>query len=298
MIDIRNLLPRNGTYMTRPVNAITQIAVHWDAMERPHEYDSVARYIQEANYHISQYGGTGDGLFYHFKIDNVSDIFQCRDITDVLWGVGGNANYWTIQICIDCGADQLPTREQLEGLQTLLEDLCFNHPEFPASQGDVFGHRDFSATQCPGDRIEQAVNEYRANRSISCGDLAYDWKDNPTPAPEVPAPAPTPTPTPITPAPAPLWRVYDLENKQIGAYAVYQNAINKVVWSDYKAYIVHPDGHREDLVKPPVQPTPTPAPAEPETPINQTPEVIERLSVIQAMIQWLIDAFKKIFRIE
>jgi hypothetical protein len=204
------MLPRNGTYITRPIGAITQFAVHWDAMFRPHDYDSVARYVQEAQYHINlDWGGgaNGDGLMYHFKIDNVGEIFQCRDLTDVLWNVGSNANYWTIAICLDCGADQQPTREQLEGLQSLLDDLGNNHPEFPASQGDVFGHRDFTATQCPGDRIEQAINDYRNSGQIPCQDVLYDWKEvptptpvNPTPTPVIP-PAPAPQPIPVIPAP-------------------------------------------------------------------------------------------------
>ena len=145
MIDIRDQLPRNGTYMKRPLSAVTQIAVHWDAEWRPHEYDSIARYKRQAQYHINKdWGGGahGDGLMYAYKIDNVGDTFWCRNLDEVLWNVGGRPNYYTLPVCFDCGSRQLATREQAEGFEKLIEELCYHHPEFPATQGDVHGHRE------------------------------------------------------------------------------------------------------------------------------------------------------------
>ena len=202
MTDVRAQLPRSGTYMRRPLSAITKFAIHWDAMYRPHDYDSITRYVGEANMHINKdWGGgaRGDGLMYHIKIDNVGEVFQCRDYEDVLWNVGGAANYNTLAVCFDCGADQAPTREQVESFKTLMDDLCNQHPEFPASQGDVYGHRDFNATQCPGDRFEQMVNEYRNSGNVTVSDLSYDWP----PTVNVAPPAPVPTP-PIAETPAPI----------------------------------------------------------------------------------------------
>jgi len=201
MEDVRNKLPRNGTYMRRPLSAITQFSIHWDAMYRPHDYDSVTRYVGEAQMHINKdWGGgaRGDGLMYHIKIDNVGTVFQCRDFEDVLWNVGGNANYWTLAVCFDCGADQQPTREQIEAFQALMVELCTQHPEFPAEQNNVYGHRDFNPTQCPGDRIEQAVNEFRTTGNTTSGDLQYDWP------PVVAEPAPVTPVVPIEQTPAPV----------------------------------------------------------------------------------------------
>lgn len=203
-MEITNIigkLPRNGSYMKRPLSAITKIAVHWDAWDRPHEYDSVQRFIQEAQMHIDKdWGGGahGDGLMYHFKIDNVGEVFQCREMTDVLWNVGGNANYWTLAICFDCGEFQSITKEQGEAFLKLMEELCYNHPELPASQGDVAGHREFNPTQCPGNQImNKLIIPYRNNRTVDLTGLVYDWpQENP-----VPVPAPTPTPAPVTPEP-------------------------------------------------------------------------------------------------
>lgn len=284
MIDVRHLLPRNGTYCKRPYNAITKIAVHWDAQFRPHEYDSVARYISQANYHINT---GGDGLFYHFKIDNVGDIFQCRNIDEVLWNVGGDANYYTLAVCIDCGGDQLPTREQMEALKILLDDLCTQHPEFPADRDDVMGHREFTQTACPGDRIMNAVWSYRSSGTIPCEDLPYDWK-TPTPAPPAPKPEPKPA----------LWKVFNNKTKkQVGAYAVYQNAVNKIVEIDYDGYILHPDGHQETIPKPAEQPKPEPPKPEPEPPVQDSPDIKEQLGKIKELLEKLVEWFKKIFHV-
>ncbi len=198
--DIRGALPRNGSYMRRPLGAISQIAVHWDAQFRPHEYDSVQRYIQEAQEHINRdWGGgaRGDGLMYHYKIDNVGQVFLCRDHEDVLWNVGGNPNWYTLAVNFDCAPGQLPTKEQAEAFEKLMHYLCFEQPAMPATQGDVHGHREYVPTECPGDRIEQMVQEYNANGVVAKDDLTYDWP-NITPAPQ---PEPQPNPAPVVEPP-------------------------------------------------------------------------------------------------
>jgi len=155
--DIRGKLPRNpngNPRQRRPLSAITGIAVHWDAEERPDAYNSLARYVAQANYHIQKDWGNGlrgDGLMYHFKIDNAGGIFWTRDLEDVLYAVkDGNESH--LSICLDCGEGQKPTREQAEALQKLLDELCFKHPEFPAGQAQVRGHKEVggNSTTCPG----------------------------------------------------------------------------------------------------------------------------------------------------
>jgi hypothetical protein len=211
--DIRGQLPRNGTWMRRPVSAIKRIAVHYDAENRPHEYDSLQRYKNEAQYHINKdWGGGahGDGIMYALIIDNVGDVFVCRDIEDVTWHVG-NPNYSALATKYDGTEGQEPTREQAESAQKVLEVLCYRCPEFPASQGDVWGHQEFvqfggNATACPGLFLELAIG-YRDNRDINAGRYTYDWPKNPAPQPTpTPVPTPTPTPTPVpepTPTPVP-----------------------------------------------------------------------------------------------
>ena len=126
---------------------------HWDAVWRPAAYNSLARYKNEAQEHINRdWGGgaRGDGLMYHFKIDNVGEIFWCRDLEDLLWAAGP-ANATSIHICMDGTVGQTPTAAQAAGLNRLLYELCYKHPEFPAGRGNVKGHKEVMATQCPGD---------------------------------------------------------------------------------------------------------------------------------------------------
>ena len=189
--DIRSQLPRNrtpghGPNQTRPLSAITGIAVHWDAEYRPHAYKSLDRYIGQANYHIKKdwssngSGAYGDGLMYHFRIDNTGIIFWTRGLEEVVWAVSA-ANYNYVSICLDCGMDnqlkqQPPTREQAQALQKLLDELCFKHPEFPAGQQDVKGHGEIptNSTNCPGSLLPM-VHSYRAERNTHPENYQYDY---------------------------------------------------------------------------------------------------------------------------
>jgi hypothetical protein len=97
----------NGTH-PRNLGQITSISVHHDAMQRPHSYNSVARYKAEAATH---YQRLGPGLQYHFKIDNVGTIFQTRPLDEWLYVVGSQENVSTIAICLD-GYFHPPYNEQ------------------------------------------------------------------------------------------------------------------------------------------------------------------------------------------
>lgn len=203
----------SGTHQRR-VNQITAIAVHHDATDRPHDYDSVARYKSEAAGH---YNRLGPGLQYHFKIDNTGVIFAIRPLTTWLYAVGSAANVTTLNICLDGNFEyQQPTLEQYEALKQLLDNLCTQHPEFPAVQANVYPHQQFSATACCGANLLPFVNEYRntgGNPRIPAG-AVYDWPEfqpqtaHTEPVEPAPAPAPVPqtTPAPVvvpTPSPAP-----------------------------------------------------------------------------------------------
>lgn len=178
----------------RPNSAITHIAVHHDAMVRPHEYDSVARYRGEAREH---YNRLGPGLQYHYKIDNAGGIFKIRPHNMFLYAVGSDMNYNTINICLDGyfhpPHNQKPTREQYEALIQLLNRLTNETPEIPANGSTVRPHSFFSSTACCGDTLRPFVNQWQAsagaNETIP-SDAVYDWPEY-QPAP----PAPTP-PTP------------------------------------------------------------------------------------------------------
>lgn len=215
----------NGLHR-RNVGQITSISVHHDASPRPHDYDSVARYKQEAAGH---YNRLGPGLQYHYKIDNVGQIFKIRPHETWLYVVGSVENVTTLAICLDGyfhpPYNERPTREQYEALGQLLVNLCEQHPEFPATYPDVRPHRDFQATACPGDQFAPWVFaiQNKADALNIPADVVYDWPQYqpgyvpsvPVPPPAPPAPVPTPpappdpTPLPQPPAPAPTPPVPD-----------------------------------------------------------------------------------------
>lgn len=205
VVDLRARLPRNGRWLGRPVSAIKQIAGHWDAEHRPHVYDSIQRYIGQANYHINKDWAPpgnvhGDGLMYAWKIDNVGVVFITRDLEDVLWSVG-DQNYVTASYCFDGTTGEGCTREQIASEQILLEVLCFNCPEFPASRGNVLGHQEVpgNSTSCPGDFLA-SIRSYRGERNTHPELYAYEQPPSaPAPQPAPPVPPPVPQPEPIQP---------------------------------------------------------------------------------------------------
>lgn len=221
--DIRSRLPRKGTQDTaHPIGSVTHIIVHHDAQTRPVAYDSVTRYVQQANYHISR---GEDGLQYHYKIDNVGEIFQCRTLTDTLWHCGNYPiNRASIAICLDgyLQTNQKPTREQYKALKELLDWLCTQHPEFPADQNDVFGHGEVGSSACPGNNLLPWVQKYRAtNGNVEIPAVPYnDGTMGTTPPPPVPQ-------TPTVPV-GTLYRVFDANGTQVGAYSSLANAKTKL----------------------------------------------------------------------
>lgn len=214
----------------RPVGNIQKIIIHHDAVKRPHDYDTMARLRNEAAVH---YKNLGPGLQYHYSIDNTGEIFYVRPHTATLWHAGNLAvNRTSIAIKLDGyfhpPQNQKPTREQLEALQQLLVKLCTQHPEFPADQNDVFGHREISATACPGNELFPYVVQFRNTGKITPqADIVYDWPNLQPNSPTPPSTTPQPIPTP--PSVEVAYRVFK-GGKQIGAYKLDTNA-----WNKYKA---------------------------------------------------------------
>lgn len=177
----------SGTHQ-RQVGSITSISVHHDASPRPHDYDSIARFRQEAAGH---YDRLGPGLQYHYKIDNTGVIFAIRPWSTWLYVVGSSENTSCLAICLDGNFEnEQPTREQYEALSQLVVELCDNHPEFPATYPDVRPHADYSSTACCGANLKPYVYSIQDKASAeNIPNVAYDW-------PELQDAAPTPTATP------------------------------------------------------------------------------------------------------
>lgn len=203
----------SGTHQ-RLIAKITSIAVHHDAAIREHDYDSVARYHNEAAVH---YQRLGPGLQYHYRIDNTGQIFLIRPWTTWLYVVGSSENVSTLAICLDGDfTTQLPTLEQCEALFQLLKNLCEEHPEFPATWPDVRPHADFSPTACCGDHERPYVYAIKDEATALAfpANTGYDWPTEqpgyvatptaPTPPVDAvshPAVPPVQVPVPVVPTP-------------------------------------------------------------------------------------------------
>lgn len=285
----------DGTH-PRNLNQITSISIHHDAAERPHEYDSVARYTNEAAAH---YQRLGPGLQYHFKIDNIGAIFQTRPLDEWLYNVGSSENVTNIAICLDGyfhpPYNETPTREQYEALAQLLENLCEQHPEIPVSWPNVRPHRDYSSTACCGDTLAPfitAINS-KADAYNIPGNAVYDH-------PELqPASTPMPPEQPPVPPPATInYRVFDLAGKQQGAYTSKSNAWNKYLSLNRQAKIVDASGADVTGAFVTEYEPPQPPPPVPEKPPVVNPETADhekRLAALEVLVQKIIDFLASIF---
>ena len=286
---------------SRPVGNITRIIVHHDAVVRPHDYDTVARIRSEAAGH---YNALGPGIQYHHSIDNVGEIFWLRDHDKTLWHCGNLAwNRTSIAVKLDGyfhqPHNQVPTKEQFEALKQLLDNLCTQHPEFPADQNDVYGHREASPTACPGDNLFPFVVEYRTkNGNVTIPNVPYDWPEFQPSAPPTPVPPVQPTPPTVTIS----YRVFK-DGKQVGAYSIDANAWNKYLATP-GSVIKNQNGDDvtaqlkakfEPPVPPPVVPEKQPEDTKP-VPVNTDPKVLDQLNRIEQILNWIKDLLTKIFK--
>lgn len=273
---------------SRSVGTITSISIHHDASIRPKDYDSVARYRSEAAYH---YNNLGPGLQYHYKIDNVGQIFAIRPHTTWLHVVGSAENVTCLAICLDGNFEtQQPTREQFEALYQLLENLCEQHPEFPATWPDVRPHADYSATACCGANLRNLIYPIKDKASAQANLLnrgEYDWPQYQN-VPTLPPPAPV-IPTPTPPSVQISYRVFK-DGKQIGAYTQEKNAYNK-----YKAEggkIVDQNGNditAQLVAKYEPAPPPSTPPTDPDHDWGQ-----ENNSILKQILEIVTNIFNKI----
>lgn len=289
----------SGTHQ-RAVGSITSIAIHHDAVVRPHDYDSAARYRTEAAAH---YLRLGPGLQYHYKIDNTGTIFQTRPHTTWLYAVGTSENTSTINVCLDGNFEtQQPTREQLEALYQLIEELCTKHPEFPATWPDVRPHADYSATACCGaslrDRI-YPIKDMTTAQAQLLNQGSFDWPELQPGTPMPPHPAPTPPTMPIEVN----FRVIKA-GKQIGAFKTDANAWKMYV-TESADKINNQDGTdvtaalRLKFAPSPEAPSQTPDGLTDPTEKDHTAQlenIKSQLNVIQKLVEWIKDLLSSIFK--
>jgi hypothetical protein len=151
-------LQSGRSWYTRNVNTITKLTVHHDAI--PHDTrsaDEVMKQIMQT--HVNQ---GWPGMAYHYYIHRDGNIYQVNKHEWVTWH--DTRNWDSLGIVVN-GYFHPPQNNnpkgQLPTLKFILDNLCTQHPEFPAGFKDVLGHRERSSTACPGDTLFPYVKEYR-----------------------------------------------------------------------------------------------------------------------------------------
>lgn len=109
--------------------------------------DAIAQAIEDANLHISNGWG---GISYHGMIGPTGTYFICRDPRAILAAVAdaeGNAHSFMVQVMT--GRTETFIQEPTPEMWATMSEIALHHvTEWPQK-----GHRDWSATQCPGDPI-------------------------------------------------------------------------------------------------------------------------------------------------
>lgn len=160
-----NIINAVGKYMApgrswyqRQLGAIGILTVHHTADPFIGTNEQILQ--REAGFHIN--GNGWPGLSYHYFICPDGTIYQINSHTDVTWHDSVNTNTLGIAVHGDF-TSKMPSQAQLVSLRALLDWLCTENPQFPASQQNVYGHRELSPTACPGNTFFPSVKEYRVN---------------------------------------------------------------------------------------------------------------------------------------
>ncbi len=170
-MEIKNVIGKylqpNRAWYNREVSGIKKITVHHTASLDNGTNEEKLKAIMAT--HVKN---DWPGLSYHYVIMEDGTIYNVNEHSWVTWH--DTVNWDSLGVCLHgyfhAPYDKKPTVEQLQALKFLLDELCKNHPEFPSDQDDVVGHRERSATACPGDNLFPYVTEYRTK----LGEV--DWK--------------------------------------------------------------------------------------------------------------------------
>jgi len=117
------------------------------------------------------------GLSYHRVITPDGTVHIINNYDDLTWTDSHNTDSYAICLVgyFHPPVNMQPTTAQLKALKECLDELCTEHPEFPADQDDVKGHRDRWSTACPGDTVYPYPTEYRNKLG------QVNWSSSPTP---------------------------------------------------------------------------------------------------------------------
>lgn len=163
IIDIRGKLPFSRSNGKIPLTRIKHAVIHHDGSSRPLAYNSLSRYIGQANYHIkpqyNKYGrltkGNWGHIAYNYIIDNVGDVFYCSTLGEIGYHAGNEAvNKSSIAIKLDGDlTKQKVTAKQWKSYQDLCVWLTTERPDIPLlvkSEWRRHGEVRAGGTLCPG----------------------------------------------------------------------------------------------------------------------------------------------------
>lgn len=152
----------SGYWTDRKEGDIEKIVVHHSAIAMDKSKTDDELLTQIMNVHVNNGWA---GLSYHYVICPNGNIHKCNEHTDITWHDTINSDSLAILVCgyFHPPINDKPTEQQLASLKELLDFLCTENPQIPADQDDVVGHRDRSATACPGDILYKYVQDYRNN---------------------------------------------------------------------------------------------------------------------------------------
>jgi hypothetical protein len=102
---------------------------------------------------------------YHFLILEDGRILEGRPMRWQGAHVGGDANRKNIGICLVGDFDhERPAQVQINALVTALDRL---RAAYRIPRSEVYGHRDFKGTNCPGTYLYPLLDDYRDNRLVA-----------------------------------------------------------------------------------------------------------------------------------
>lgn len=135
-------------YATRNLEQIEQIVVHHSA-----SLDGTAEDFAE--WHVRDRGWPGIG--YHFVIEKNGAIVMGNPLTNISYHTQGQ-NTKSVGIVLSGNFEiEQPTAAQMASLSNL---IAYLRDELP-NELQVYGHRDFAATACPGDNLYDKLPQFK-----------------------------------------------------------------------------------------------------------------------------------------
>lgn len=135
-------------------------------------HHTASRYTGSADNQLKQLAQTHinngwPGLAYEYVyLPSERTFFKLNNDSDVTWHdtINWDSIGFSIQFFAHAPYNDKLTKEQEKDVRAFLDWLCSKNPQIPADFDDVFGHRERSATACPGDLYFPLVSEYRTTK--------------------------------------------------------------------------------------------------------------------------------------